>query len=72
MTKTFINLFIYLLNMPRDRKVGYTTIGIPVHIRNRLKGYGEFGESWADLFDRMMKEIEEYRIMKQKYFKSPR
>jgi len=58
--------------MPRRRKVGYTTIGIPIYIRDRLKEYGEFGESWADLFDRMMKEIDEYRIMKQKYFKSPR
>ena len=55
--------------MPRQRKIGYTTIGIPISTRDRLKDYGEFGESWDDLFLRLLGEVEDYRKMKERYFK---
>ncbi len=53
--------------MPRKRKTGYTTIGIPLYVRDRLKKYGEFGESWADLFVRLLREIDDAKRIKERY-----
>jgi len=53
--------------MPRKRKVGYTSISVPIHIKERLKEYGEFGESWTELFTKMMNEIDTLRLMKARY-----
>lgn len=53
--------------MPRKRRVGYTSIGIPIYLKERLKEYGEFGESWADLLLRMMKENDEAKLLKARF-----
>ena len=53
--------------MPRKRKIGYTTIGVPIYVRDRLKEYGKFGEGWGDLFLRLMKEVDEAQRIKERY-----
>ena len=59
---------MYLIyQMPRKRRVGYTSIGIPIHLKERMKEYGEFGESWTDLLTRLLKEIDEGRLLKARF-----
>jgi hypothetical protein len=53
--------------MPRKKKMGYTTIGIPIYVRDKLKKYGEFGESWTVLFERLMQEVDDAKRIKEKY-----
>ena len=53
--------------MPKKRKMGYTTVGIPVYVRDRLKQYGNFGESWTDLLLRLLQEVEDARKIKERY-----
>lgn len=47
--------------------MGYTTIGIPIYVRDKLKSYGNFGESWSDLFVRLMQEVDDANKIKDKY-----
>lgn len=53
--------------MVKERKVGWTSIAVPIHIKKRLQEYGRMEESWGDLFERIMKELEEYKMMKERY-----
>lgn len=53
--------------MVNQRKVGWTTISIPIHMKKMLEEYGKKGESWEDVFTRMLQEINEYRLMKERY-----
>jgi len=53
--------------MPKKRKIGYTSIGIPIHTKNRLQKYGKFGESWDDLLNRLLNEMDELKQFKERY-----
>ena len=62
-----MSVMYIITHMPRKRRVGYTSIGIPIYLKERLKEYGEFGESWTDLLLRMMKVIDEAKLLKARY-----
>lgn len=53
--------------MPKQRKIGYTTIGIPIYLRDKLRRYGSFGDTWTDLLENLMNEVEEARKIKERY-----
>jgi len=55
--------------MVRKRRHKWTTISLPIHVKEDLEDYGRKSESWGDLFIRLMKDVEDYNRMKQRYFK---
>ena len=64
--KTYI-LVKHRYIMPRKRKTGWTTIGVPMYVRDKLKEHGKFGESWTDLFERMLQEVDDAKKLKERY-----
>jgi len=54
-------------SMPKKKRTGWTTIGIPIHVRDGLKEYGTFGETWADLLERLIREVDESKRLKERY-----
>jgi len=53
--------------MPRKRVQKYTTISLPVYVVEKLRKFGEFGDTWITLFDKMMIDVEEARKIKERY-----
>jgi hypothetical protein len=54
--------------MPLDKLIimGRKTLSIDEETYNRIKEYGKFGESFDELFNRILNEIDESRKMKSK------
>jgi len=48
-------------------KEKWTTIGIPVFVKDALIQYGNKRESWPDLLLRLIKEVEESKQIKERY-----
>jgi hypothetical protein len=40
----------------------YTVVRLAVKTRERLKNYGQFGESYDDLINRILNEIEKHNL----------
>jgi hypothetical protein len=40
----------------------YTVVRLAVKTRERLKRYGQFGESYDDLINRILEEIEKHNL----------
>jgi hypothetical protein len=53
--------------MTKQRKEGWTSISLTLHTKKRLQEYGRMEESWNDLFERMMKELDEAKLMRERY-----
>ena len=53
--------------MPRKRRHIWSTISLPQWVIDKLKTYGEFGESWPDLMLKLMQEVDEAKLIKARY-----
>lgn len=64
---TFIYEIKTIIYVPKSKRSGYTTIGIPIYLRDKLKEYGDFGESWADLLTKLLNEVDDAKKIKDRY-----
>jgi len=53
--------------MPRKRVNKYTSISIPQYMVDKLRKFGKFGDTWISVFDKMIKEVEDARKIKERY-----
>ena len=53
--------------MVKERKVGWTTIAIPISTKKRLEQYAVARETWEETFLRLLQEVEEYKLIKERY-----
>lgn len=53
--------------MVKERKVGWTTIALPIHVKKRLEQYALPRETWQETFERLLQEVNDYRIIKERY-----
>ena len=47
--------------MPRKRVQKYSTISLPMYMIDKLRKFGEFGDTWITVFDKMIKDVDEAR-----------
>lgn len=55
------------MDMVKERKIGWTCITIPIHIKKRLEGYALPRETWEETFLRLIQEIEDYKLMRERF-----
>jgi len=53
--------------MGRKKSIGWTTIPVPMWVRDKLASYGTKRESWWRVIIRLLEEVEDARRMKEKY-----
>jgi hypothetical protein len=53
--------------MPRKRVQKYSTISLPMYMIDKLRKFGEFGDTWITLFEKIIKEVDEAKGIKERY-----
>ena len=58
---------VTVICMGRKKTMGWTTIPVPMWVRDKLASYGTKRESWWKVIIRLLEEVEDARRMKEKY-----
>jgi len=53
--------------MVKERKIGWTSISIPIHVKKKLESVALGRETWQETILRLIQDSEDYKIMKERF-----